>query len=165
MVMLMPTRFVITLALLTTSYGTARETNSYTAKQSESELLSLHMAERRAHFEHDVQTLLAHVAPVLLDVRDGRVNRVSREEVRQRFVEYFKNAQFSAWDDVEPPVVHVSSDSKMGWMIVRVRIAYIETDASGRKTNNDSVAAWMSAYEKQDGQWIMTAVTSTFGGA
>jgi hypothetical protein len=51
----------------------------------------------------------------------------------------------------------------MGWMIVRVRIAYTETDASGKKTNENTVGAWMSAYEKQNGTWIMTAVTSTFG--
>jgi len=49
-------------------------------------------------------------------------------------------------------------------MIVRVRIAYTETDASGGKTKQDSVGAWMSAYEKLNGNWIMTAVTSTFGG-
>jgi hypothetical protein len=47
-------------------------------------------------------------------------------------------------------------------MIVRVRIAYTETDASGKKTNQNTVGAWMSAYDKQNGTWLMTAVTSTF---
>jgi len=40
-------------------------------QQGEIELLSLHKEERRAHFEHDVNFLVAHVAPQLLDVRDG----------------------------------------------------------------------------------------------
>ena len=87
---------------------------------------------------------------------------MSREDVRAKFVEYFQSAQFTAWDDAEPPIVRVSADGNMGWMIVRVRIAYTETDASGKK-NENTVGAWMSAYEKQDGTWIMTAVTSTFG--
>jgi hypothetical protein len=114
-------------------------------KQGEAELLALHREERRAHFEHDVKFLLAHVAPHLLDVRDGRVNRMSRDDVQDKFVEYFKTAQFSAWDDVEPPVVHASADGTMGWMIARVRIGYTKTDASGKTTNENTVGAWMSS--------------------
>ena len=146
-----------------TSWRAVPQTSKKAQQQGQAELLLLHRDERRAHFEHDVNFLLAHVAPQLLDVRDGLVNRMSREDVRAKFVEYFKNAQFSAWDDVEPPIVRVSADRTMGWMIVRVRIAYSKTDASGKKTNENTVGAWMSAYEKQNGTWMMTAVTSTFG--
>ena len=150
-------------AFLTSSTAVPQTSKITPQQQGEAELLSLHKDERRAHFEHDVNFLLAHVAPQLLDVRDGRVNRMSRGDVRDKFVEYFKSAQFSAWDDVEPPIVRVSADGNMGWMIIRVQIAYTETDASGKKTNENTVGAWMSAYEKQNGTWIMTAVTSTFG--
>jgi hypothetical protein len=97
-------------------------------KQAETELLSLHKEERRAHFEHDLKFLLAHVAPQLLDVRDGRVNRMSIADVRERFQEYFTHARFSAWDHLEPPVVRASPDGKSAWMIVRVRIAYSKAD-------------------------------------
>lgn len=131
-------------------------------KQGEADLLALHHGERRAHFDHDVKFLLAHVAPQLLDIRDGRVNRMSRDDVRETFVEYFKSAHFSAWDDVEPPIVRVSADGTMAWMIVRVRISYSQTDTSGKVTSEDTVGAWMSAYERQNRTWIMTAVTSTF---
>ena len=148
---------------LLTSWRAVPQTSKKTAQQQgEAELLSLHKEERRAHFEHDVNFLLAHVAPQLLDVREGQVNRMSREDVRAKFVEYFKTAHFSAWDDVEPPIVRVSSDGNMAWMIVRVRIAYTETDTSGKTIHQNTVGAWMSSYEKQNGEWIMTAVTSTF---
>lgn len=150
-------------AALLTSWRAVPQTSKKTAQQQgEAELLSLHKEERRAHFEHDVNFLLSHVAPQLLDVREGQVNRMSRENVRAKFVKYFKTAHFSAWDDVEPPIVRVSSDGNMAWMIVRVRIAYTETDASGKTVHQDTVGAWISSYEKQNGEWIMTAVTSTF---
>ncbi len=149
--------------MLPVGTGVPETSDNHAQKQAVAELLALHREERRAHFEHDVKFLLAHVAPQLLDVRDGRVNRMSRDDVRDKFVEYFKNAQFSAWDDVEPPIVRVSADGTIGWMIVRVRIAYTETFAAGKTTNENSVGAWMSSYEKQNGTWIMTAVTSTFG--
>jgi hypothetical protein len=152
----------IALALLT-SLGATQQSEHPAQRQAETELLSLHKEERRAHFEHDAKFLLAHVAPELLDVRDGQVNRMSPEAVRVKFLEYFKHSQFSAWDDVDPPIIRVSPDGKMAWMIVRVHIAYTETDTSGKKTNQSTVGAWMSAYEKQkDDTWLMTAVTSTF---
>ena len=131
-------------------------------KQAEAELLTLHKEERKAHFDHNITFLVSHVAPHMLDVRDGRVNRVSPDSVREKFVQYFKNSHFSAWDDVEPPVVHVSADGTVAWMILHVRIAYATTDSSGKTTNEDTEGAWMSTYEKQNGTWIMTAVTSTF---
>jgi hypothetical protein len=140
-----------------------KPSNNHPQKEGEADLLALHREERKAHFDHNVKFLLAHVAPQLLDVRDGRVNRMSRDDVRDKFVEYFKNTQFSAWDDVEPPIVCVSADGNMGWMIVRVRIAYTETEESGKTTSENTVGAWMSSYERQNGTWIMTAVTSTFG--
>ena len=82
-------------------------------------------------------------------------------DVRKRFTDYFLHAEFSAWDDLDPPIVRVSADGQVGWMIVRVRITYTETDQQGKKTLNDSVMAWMASYQKQAGCWIMTAVTST----
>lgn len=136
------------------------ETAAQTAGKAE--LLALHSADREAHFKHDVPRLTARMAPQIVDIRDGQINRVSREEVRQKFAEYFKHAEFSKWDDLEPPVVWVAPDGMSGWMAMRVRIAYTEMTDAGKKAR-DEVCAWMSAYEKRDGKWIMTAVTSTFG--
>jgi hypothetical protein len=130
-------------------------------KGSEAELLALHQADRRAHFKHDIPALLEHVGPQLLDIRDGRITRLSRQEVRARFTEYFQDAQFSAWEDLEPPVVRVSEDGRLAWMAVRVRITFTQTNPNGKKILSDSVMAWMSAYERQGKNWIMTAVTST----
>lgn len=86
---------------------------------------------------------------------------MSLQEVRAKFTNYFSRTEFSAWDDVEPPIVHASDDGRTGWMIVRIHIAYKQVDQSGKKTSSDSTIAWMSAYEKHNGVWIMTAVTST----
>ena len=125
------------------------------------ELLALHQSARRAHFEHDVDAILATIPEKMTMVRDGKVEVRTREEVRQRFTEYFQGAEFSAWDDLEPPMVQVSPDGQMGWMIVRVRVAYTKTDAAGVKSKEDSVLAWMSAYEKRDGKWMHVANTTT----
>ncbi|MGA7918712.1 MAG: hypothetical protein WCA38_03500 [Candidatus Acidiferrales bacterium] len=70
-------------------------------------------------------------------------------------------AEFTAWDDLEPPIVHVSPDGQMGWMIVRMKIAVNRADASGKKTTESTVMVWMSTYEKHDGKWQHVTNAST----
>jgi hypothetical protein len=129
---------------------------------AKAELLALHQADRRAHFNRDVKAILATIGPEFTFVRGGKIQVMSRDDVRVQFTEYFQGAEFSAWDDLEPPIVRVSPDGQMGWMIVRVRVAYTKPDASGKKTQESSVIAWMSAYEKRDGKWLHIANASTF---
>lgn len=148
---------IILWALAVAAHSDAADVNSNSA----AELLALHQADRRAHLAHDLNALLVHTADHVVDVRRGKVKVLSRDDVAKRFGDYFRRAEFSAWDDVEPPIVHVSGDGRTGWMIVRVRIVYTETDLAGKKTVHDETMAWMSAYEKRRGTWMMTAVTST----
>jgi hypothetical protein len=156
-------RHLVPIALVFASFTMSSETaRNAPQRQAEAELLALHQADRRAHFAHDVDAVLAHTAPQLLDVRDGKTTMLTRDAVRTKFAGYFRHADFSAWDDVEPPVIRVSSDGRMGWMIVRVHIVYVDRDTAGKPAWHDETAAWMSAYEKRKGNWLMTAVTSTF---
>ena len=147
--------------LLASMAVSAADHTTAAQRQAEAELLAVHQQDRRAHLERNVDLLLEHAGPQVLDVRDGKVKLLNRDDVRARFRGYFSRAEFSAWDDVEPPVVHVSADGRTGWMVVRVRIAYSERDSAGHKTQHDATMAWMSAYEKREGRWVMTAVTST----
>jgi hypothetical protein len=125
------------------------------------ELLAIHQAARRAHFNRDVDFIVEGMASEFTTVHEGNIRVMSREDVRKRFTEYFCGAEFSAWDDLEPPVIRISPDGKMGWMIVRVRIAYTKADAGGKRSKEDTVMAWMSAYEKHDGKWLLVANATT----
>ena len=109
----------------------------------------------------DVDFIVAGMGPEFTTVHEGAIRVMSREDVRKQFTEYFHGAEFSAWDDLEPPVIRISPDGKMGWMIVRVRIAYTKTDAAGAPSKEDTVMAWMSAYEKRDGKWLLVANATT----
>ncbi|MGA8221639.1 MAG: hypothetical protein WB780_08285 [Candidatus Acidiferrales bacterium] len=131
-------------------------------ESAKAELLALHQADRRAHFARDVDALLSAALVEFIYVRDGKIQTQTKDASRQRFTEYFQGAEFTAWDDLEPPIIHVSPDGRMGWMIVRVKIAYSKTDAAGKKTFEETVCAWMSAYEKSGGKWVHVANASTF---
>jgi hypothetical protein len=128
---------------------------------AKAELLALHQAARRAHFSRNVDALVDGMGAKATSVRDGKVEVRSRDEVGKRFTEYFQGTEFSAWDDLEPPIIQASPDGKMGWMICRVRVAYTKTHASGAKSKEDTVMAWMSAYEKHNGKWLLVANATT----
>jgi len=132
------------------------------ADTAKAELLALHQANRRAHFHHDVDALLATVPAEFIYVRDGKIQTQTRADLRKRFTEYFQGADFSTWDDLEAPIIHVSPDGQMGWMVVRVKVAYPKTNAAGKKSQEQSVIAWMSVYEKHEGKWVHMANASTF---
>jgi hypothetical protein len=76
--------------------GSTARPRSGSLSGAEAELLALHAADRQAHFSHDVDGLLAHVSEEILDVRDGDVRRMTREELQSRFREYFSKARFTA---------------------------------------------------------------------
>jgi hypothetical protein len=128
---------------------------------AETELLAMHAADRKAHFEHDVDALLATLPLEFTQVRDGKIERFSQAEMRQRFTEYFRGAEFTAWDDLEAPIVHVSPDGKMGWMAVRARVSINRTDGSGKKVTADTIVSWLSTYEKHHGKWQHVANATT----
>src|SRR5271154_182590 len=103
----------------------------------EAELLAMHQADRRAHFARGVDALLATLPPTFIMARDGKIERFTQAEMRQRFREYFQGATFVAWDDLESPIVHISPDGNMGWMAVRLTIAIDRTGAAGKKTREN----------------------------
>ena len=131
------------------------------ASSAEAELLALHQADRRAHFARDVDALLATLPEKFIYVRDGRIEVDSREDLRNKFAEYFQNSEFTAWDDLEQLIVRASPDGRMGRIIVRVEVAFTKPDKSGKKGSEETVMAWMSAYGKRERKWMHVANVTT----
>ncbi|MGH7452189.1 MAG: DUF4440 domain-containing protein [bacterium] len=127
------------------------------------ELIELHRQDRQAHFNRDATAVAASLAPEMISVRAGEVWSASRDENRQRFERYFRCAEFAEWDDLMPPIIHVSPDGQMAWMIVRVKVKYDWADSTGKESPEEYISAWLSVYEKRGGKWQHVANASTFG--
>jgi hypothetical protein len=82
-------------------------------------LLAVHTLDRRAHFETSVALLLEHAADAFISVARGVISHATRAEVAVTFEVHFRGAVYSAWDDLEPPIIRISADATMAWMIVR----------------------------------------------
>lgn len=131
-------------------------------EKERAELLRQHKLAREAHFKRDANVLVASMAPETIYVRDGKVETRTRGENLERFKKYFASAEFSEWDDLMPPVIRISPDGKMAWMIVRMKGKYTQTSENGEKSTEEFVCAWMTTYEKQGSKWIHIANVSTF---
>ncbi len=125
-------------------------------------LLQVHKKDRQAHFETDARKLIEHADDEFIAVSKGTIQRSSRADVLKTFQEYFQNAKYFEWDDLEPPIVRVSNDASMAWMIVRTRVRRTQKQADGSDKERSFVYAGIMTYEKKNGKWVRVANVSTF---
>lgn len=104
---------------------------------------------------------MAHAADDFIAVSNGDISHASRQDVQDMFNQLFDRATYHEWDDLEAPIVRVSDDASMAWMIVRLRARRTQSDASGSKTERSFVYAGIMTYEKQDGKWVRIANVTT----
>jgi ketosteroid isomerase-like protein len=122
-------------------------------------LIRRHIQDRKAHFEKDIATLLSGIADEQINLRDGRVITSSRADAKNRFTNYFGQvAEFLHWDDLQQPIIRISQDGTMAWMINRIRLHYRSVD----NEEADMICAWLMVYEKQNDDWVAVANASTF---
>lgn len=131
-------------------------------EKEKAELLRLHKSARDAHFKTDVELLLENSPEEMISVSRGKVNRSGKAAGRKMFAEYFRGAKYYEWDDVEEPIVRVSKDASMAWMITRIRVRRVQRDAAGVEQEEKFVYAGIMTYEKRDGRWMRVANVSTF---
>ena len=126
------------------------------------ELLKLHQMDRQAHFKTDPDLLLSHHPEEFIAVSQGKVSRRQKADTRNTFETYFKDATYYEWDDLEPPIVRVSNDGSMGWIITRLKVRRTQKDLTGVEREQKFVYAGIMTYEKRNKKWIKVANVSTF---
>jgi hypothetical protein len=131
-------------------------------EREKAELLRLHKSAREAHFKTDVDLLFENSPEEMISVSRGKVSRSGRAEGRKMFAEYFRGAKYYEWDDLEEPVIRVSKDASMAWMITRIRVRRVQRDAAGAEREEKFIYAGIMTYEKRGGRWVRVANVSTF---
>lgn len=114
---------------------------------------------REAHFSRNADLLVSSASDDFISVDSGEVTRPDRKASRDRFQAYFDAVEFIEWDDIEPPVIRISRDGSMAYVIVRKRVRLKVLAENGREEN--TIFAWMETWEKEDGAWKRKAVAST----
>ncbi len=124
------------------------------------QILILHKELLQAHLRNDAQGVLAAEPGQIVVVSRGEVLFPSKAERLTQYREYLAGVEFSEYRDLVEPLVRVSQDGTLAWLIVQVKIAGSQLDRQGGKKAFDSVWAWIELYEKRDGRWFRVGEVS-----
>ena len=125
------------------------------------ELLRLHAVAQTAHLDKRPDLLVASFADSLLNISRGAVTVRTPAESRARFQAYFDRSTFLEWADLAPPVIRISPDGEMAYVIVQKRVRLTARDSAGGPRPVHTIFAWVELYEKRAGRWTLMAVAST----
>jgi hypothetical protein len=120
-------------------------------------LLALHRAGITAHVELDAEALAKDHSDEFVSAYQGRISRGTIEGTRRFFTEYFKDASYPQYEDVEPPIIRISDDASMAWILSRTRVRRVH-----KGKEEPFVYAGVMMYAKRDGRWVRVGNASTF---
>jgi formylglycine-generating enzyme required for sulfatase activity len=121
------------------------------------ELLRLHYLARFAHFNRDAKKIYEDFAADFVNVDAGRVTMPDRDAGMKRMQAYFDASTFLEWDDITPPIIKVSDDGSMAYVVNHKKVRLLTKD----KKEEVEVFAWVSMFRKIDGRWRLSMVAST----
>jgi len=124
-------------------------------------LLRLHELAQTAHLDKRPDLLVASFADSFLNISRGAVTLRTPAENRARFQAYFDRSTFLEWADLAPPVIRISPDGQMAYVIVQKRVRLNALDSAEVQRPEHTIFAWVELYEKQGGRWTLMAVAST----
>jgi hypothetical protein len=150
-------RFWFLLWILGSSFLCAADSDLAHDRES---LLALHARERQAHLKGDADLLASGVADQIVSIEYGKVELLSREELRRQFAQRFAQVKYSSWDNVVEPIVSISPDGHMAWIVIQVKARL--SDVSGPRAGQPRgfTSSWISTFEKRGGDWQMVGISS-----
>jgi len=126
-----------------------------------SELSELLKQARVAHFTRNAKLLVSTFADDFTNIAGGKITKPTREASITRFQNYLNNSTFLEWDDITPPVVKVSDDASMAYVLVHKKVRLLAKNENGAETEETEIFAWIETYRKIKSEWKLTAVVST----
>jgi len=148
--------------LLTISLLLASCSSVSIASKAEEELLALHEDAMRAHRESNAELLLRSESPDSVSANRGQVTQPTLVERQTRFQQYLSSTRFTEYLDVVPPLVRVSNDGSLGWVIAQVRAAGVQTTQDGASKSLSFESSWIELYERRGGRWYRVGNVSNF---
>jgi ketosteroid isomerase-like protein len=143
------------LVLVTaTENASADETAGQPANVDAEAILKIHQDLLAAHLSNDASGVLAAESEDPVVVTRGEVLFPTRDDRKQMFEGYLASTEFEQYRDLIDPIVRVSEDGTLGWLICQVEIVGRHKGISGDAAKLNSVWAWVELYEKRDGRWL-----------
>ncbi|HSM04303.1 MAG TPA: DUF4440 domain-containing protein [Longimicrobiales bacterium] len=119
------------------------------------ELLRLHEELLVAHRTADVDRWMRIEAADYVSANGGRVTHPEAGARRAGRAAYLAATTFEVYRDLQEPLVRISEDGSLGWLIAEVEVRGTTTSTSGDPEPFHDVWAWVELYRKVDGRWVL----------
>jgi ketosteroid isomerase-like protein len=157
-------RHLVSCFLLVLTLGTAACTSTarIPASSDERRLLELHEAGLKAHMDRDIGALLATQAEDFVLLNRGEISLPSKQQ-RQKFLgPYLAATTFEFYRDTVPPLVKVSGDGNLGWVMAQIEARGMTVTAEGERKPVEFEVAWIELYERRGKEWLSIGNASSF---
>jgi hypothetical protein len=134
--------------------------NSVDPQKEIQDILKINNDHRQAHLHGNAQLFTKQMSDTIATIQDGKVFINSKEATYDRFEAYFQTVSYRRWDDVGQPRIDLSEDGKMATLITQKIIDIASNRESEELEFTTSQWAWMSAFKKEDGEWLLYAISS-----
>ena len=120
------------------------------------EIEALDSIQRKAHYEKNAVLLGSIMHDSFYVARDGVISWSNKSELEKRFTEYFNQTTYSAWENLDKPIVEIADDLA----VVTYHKKTISTSV-GSSSVDTTVFAWASVLRNINGKWKITGIITT----
>jgi len=145
---------VVVMSLLGPAALTAQEPSAT------QELIGLHRELLEAHRTGDVTRWMDIEAEDYVSANGGRITFPEFSARRSQRAAYLAGTTFEVYRDVREPVVRVSADGSLGWLIAEVEVRGYATSQAGERESFHDIWAWVELYERVDRRWYLVGNVS-----
>ena len=129
----------------------------------EQKLLRLHRITMDDHLFGRTQQMRRSQGDSMAIVSDGEVYTVSSDEAGAMLERIMASRDYVVEDDLIKPLVSISEDGTLSWLIAQVAAKGIRFDENRQPTGPlEFVSSWVELYEKIEGEWRRKGIASTF---
>jgi hypothetical protein len=121
------------------------------------QLLELHEKALRAHREQSMAMLLEDEVDDYVVASRGEIHTPPKQQREENMGPYLRSTKFESYADTREPIVKVSNDGTLGWVIVRIAARGVQDGET-----LEFISAWIELYEKRDGRWLRVGNVSNF---
>ena len=124
------------------------------------ELRRLHNELLEAHRTGDIDRWMSVEGPDFVSVNGGRVTFPELSDRRAQRADYLGIATFEVYRDLREPLVRVSDDGSLGWLIAEVEVRGHASSSPREAEPFHDIWAWVELYENEDGLWRLVGNVS-----
>ena len=99
---------------------------------------------------------------VEISLGNGEIIKYTRADIEEIFRKQWKSGKYVKVEEMVDPIINISTDGKMAWIVGKLKLLYAYTDSVGVEKEKEMIDAYLWVIEKKDDKWISVASVESF---